>query len=97
MNEEIKFYSIGRGNLNIDGKFYYGLDYAITDFMRNLEQENQKSKDNWNKLKEWLEEEITNDTCCTDLITHCLSIQDLVDEKQYILEKLQEIEGGMNE
>ena len=40
--EEIKFYSIGRGSLNLDGKFYYGLDYAITDFMRNLEQENKE-------------------------------------------------------
>lgn len=46
--KEIKFYSIGRGSLNLDGKFYYGLDYAITDFMRNLEQEN-------NQLKEQLE------------------------------------------
>ena len=42
MNKE--FYSIGRGSLNINGKFYYGLDYQITDFMRNLEQENQKLK-----------------------------------------------------
>ena len=42
MNEE--FYSIGRGSLNINGKFYYGLDYQITDFMRNLDQENQKLK-----------------------------------------------------
>lgn len=42
MNEE--FYSIGRGSLNINGKFYYGLDYQITDFMRNLDQENQQLK-----------------------------------------------------
>lgn len=42
MNE--KFYSIGRGNLNINGKFYCGLDYQITDFMRNLEQENEQLK-----------------------------------------------------
>ena len=54
-------------------------------------------EDNWNKLKEWLEEEITNDKSCTDLITRCLSVQDLIDEKQYILDKMQEIEGGMNE
>ena len=31
MNE--KFYSIGRGSLNINGKFYCGLDYEITDFV----------------------------------------------------------------
>ena len=43
MNE--KFYSIGRGSLNINGKFYYGLDYQITDLMINLEQENQKLKE----------------------------------------------------
>ena len=43
--KEIKFYSIGRGSLNLNGKFYYGLDYAITDFMNSLEQENKKYKD----------------------------------------------------
>ena len=43
MNEE--FYSIGRGSLNINGKFYCGLDYQITDFMRNLEEENQQLKE----------------------------------------------------
>lgn len=43
MNEE--FYSIGRGSLNINGKFYYGLDYQITDFMRSLEEENKQLKE----------------------------------------------------
>lgn len=43
MNE--KFYSIGRGNLNINGKFYCGLDYEITDFMRSLEEENKQLKE----------------------------------------------------
>lgn len=43
MNEE--FYSIGRGSLNINGKFYCGLDYEITDFMRSLEEENKQLKD----------------------------------------------------
>lgn len=49
MNEE--FYSIGRGSLNINGKFYYGLDYEITDFMRSLEEENQKLKEQINNLE----------------------------------------------
>ena len=53
MNEE--FYSIGRGSLNINGKFYYGLDYQITDFMRSLEEENQKLKEQINKAKEYIE------------------------------------------
>jgi Mg2+ and Co2+ transporter CorA len=52
MSEEIKFYSIGRGSLNIDGKFYYGLDYVITDFMRKLEQENQQLKEDYSKILE---------------------------------------------
>ena len=51
MKEEKEFYSIGRGSLNLNGKFYYGLDYAITDFMRNLEQEN-KSLQSQLKAKE---------------------------------------------
>lgn len=47
MNKEEKefFYSIGRGSLNLNGKFYYGLDYPITDFMNSLEQENKKYKE----------------------------------------------------
>lgn len=44
MSEEKEFYSIGRGSLNLNGKFYYGLDYAITDFMRSLEHENKELK-----------------------------------------------------
>ena len=42
--EKLKFYSIGRGSLNLNGKFYYGLDYAITDFMMDLEQQCKKQK-----------------------------------------------------
>lgn len=47
MNKEEKefFYSIGRGSLNLNGKFYYGLDYPITDFMNSLEQENKRQKE----------------------------------------------------
>ena len=47
MNKEEKefFYSIGRGSLNLNGKFYYGLDYQITDFMNSLEQQNKKYKE----------------------------------------------------
>ena len=57
MNKEEKefFYSIGRGSLNLNGKFYYGLDYPITDFMRSLEQENQKYKEVIDKVIEYIE------------------------------------------
>ena len=64
MNEE--FYSIGRGSLNINGKFYYGLDFKITDFMRSLNQENQQLKEQLqqkedviNKAKVDLEKHLT--------------------------------------
>ena len=53
MNE--KFYSIGRGSLNINGKFYYGLDYQITDFMINLEQENKQLKEQLQQKEDILE------------------------------------------
>ena len=53
MKEEKEFYSIGRGSLNLNGKFYYGLDYAITDFMRSLEEENKSLQ---SQLKEKEEE-----------------------------------------
>lgn len=56
MKEEKEFYSIGRGSLNLNGKFYYGLDYAITDFMRSLEEEN-KSLQSQLKEKEEAEKE----------------------------------------
>ena len=56
MNKEEKefFYSIGRGSLNLNGKFYYGLDYSITDFMNSLEQENKKYKEVIDKAIEYL-------------------------------------------
>lgn len=59
MKEEKEFYSIGRGSLNLNGKFYYGLDYAITDFMRSLEEEN-KSLQSQLKAKEEVIKEAIN-------------------------------------
>ena len=54
--EEIKFYSIGRGSININGKFYYGLDYLITDFMNF--QDNEKNK--YKKALEYIKEQYNN-------------------------------------
>lgn len=53
--EKLKFYSIGRGSLNLDGKFYYGLDYAITDFMMDLEQQCKKQKEVIDRIKEYIQ------------------------------------------
>ena len=52
--EKLKFYSIGRGSLNLNGKFYYGLDYAITDFMMDLEQQVKKQKEAINKIDNYI-------------------------------------------
>ena len=57
MNKEEKefFYSIGRGSLNLNGKFYYGLDYPVTDFMNSLEQENKQLKEVIEEVREYVE------------------------------------------
>ena len=52
--EKLKFYSIGRGSLNLNGKFYYGLDYTITDFMMDLEQQVKKQKEAINKIDNYI-------------------------------------------
>ena len=53
----------------------------------------RKKEQEWNALKEWLKNQITSDKSYEDLVTHCLSIQDLIDEKENILSKMQEIES----
>lgn len=72
-------------------------------------KENQQLKDNWNKLKEWLEEEIYNiepkgtaiNYNCEydseeDYINAMKERSKLITLKRVLI-KLQEIEGGMNE
>lgn len=79
MNE--KFYSIGRGSLNINGKFYYGLDYQITDLMINLEQENKQ-------LKEQLE---TGEQQYNHLVEEKEELQEQLSSIAFQLEKQKEI------
>ena len=68
---------------------------AIFDKIHALITENEQlkrdSKDNWNKLKEWLEEE----TIKLELYKDNMDIDEYVDKKfllKKVLEKLQEIE-----
>ena len=66
-------------------------DYQI---IKNAIAENKQLKDNWNKLKEWLEEEILK----LELYKDNMDIDEYLDKKfllKKVLEKLQEIEGGM--
>lgn len=77
MNEE--FYSIGRGSLNINGKFYYGLDYQITDFMRNLDQENQQLKLQYCERAD-----------CSGRIGNSKKVEQLQQENEQLKSKLQQ-------
>lgn len=75
---------------------------TLFEYIERLEQENKKIKDNWNKLKEWLEEEIKyNENWykpeCKEYIGQKRYPDDTIDGFNYVLDKLQEIEGGMNE
>ena len=62
-------------------------DYQI---IKNAIAENKQLKDNWNKLKEWLEEEIQ------DSLNTWGEVYPR-DTYKNVLEQMQEIEGGMNE
>lgn len=50
-----------------------------------LQKQNTELKDNWNKLKEWLEEQ---EDKAWDEVSHTFG---------YVFDKIQEIDGGMNE
>lgn len=61
-----------------------------------LEFAKQTYKDNWNKLKEWLKEEIIK----LELYKDNMDIDEYINKKfllKKVLDKMQEIEGGMNE
>ena len=68
---------------------------AINKYIDELEENSKlselwcKSQNNWNKLKEWLEED-TEEHYYNFEMGRCFNYRD-------ILDKMQEIEGGMNE
>lgn len=61
--------------------------HALITQNEQLQSQLEQKEDNWNKLKEWLEEVINYEE------------YDKVERDTFkkVLEKLQEIEGGMNE
>ena len=65
-------------------------DELIRNYITNLQKQNTELKDNWNKLKEWLEEEIQ------DSLNTWGEVYPR-DTYKKVLEQIQEIEGGMNE
>ena len=65
------------------------ITFVNPEYIKQLEQENKQLKDNWNKLKEWIKED--TEVAETNFeMGRCFNMYDL-------LNKMQEIEGGMNE
>ena len=78
---------------------YIALAYDVKNHLPNLIKQNTDLKDNWNKLKEWLEEYIVNIKMQyqnSEPIRQ-YSLQVIIDTLQVTIDKMQEIEGGMNE
>ena len=98
MNEE--FYSIGRGSLNINGKFYYGLDYEITDFMRSLEEENKQLKENYECILKQRDDLTKNATeqleSSVGIVKHNRAIQEHIDKERELQNQLQQKEDTIN-
>ena len=77
---------------------YIALAYDVKNHLPNLIKQNTDLKDNWNKLKEWLEEEkIRLARECSNIYEDDLGKTKLVNEDIYnelnnVLDKMQEIE-----
>lgn len=87
MKEEIKHFksllrqgSLRHMNILLDDKFQKELQTIIEDYEK-LQQENEKLKDNWNKLKEYTQEKYDNPSWAS-----CGA--------RYVLEKMQELQGS---
>ena len=64
----------------------------LYDLVKSLQSQLEQKEDNWNKLKEWLEDEIADGRS-----KESLWLMGCYDEIKIVLDKMQEIEGGMNE
>lgn len=67
-----------------DSDITYAEIYILLKFIEDLQQENQRLKDNWNKLKEYAQEKYDNPSWAS-----CGA--------RYVLEKMQELEQGKDE
>lgn len=75
---------VGVRMIRSDTKKDYELYNSKIEENAKLEQENEKLKDNWNKLKKWLYEE------------HYLYVPEIASNSTYqvVLNKMQELEKG---
>lgn len=62
-------------------------NYEVIEHIANLQQENKKSKDNWNKLKEWVNKHYNYYMNNEDYIGGRLCFTDMKN-------KMQELEGS---
>lgn len=53
----------------------------------------QEEYNNWNELKEWLKLWVEEEKKLDDLVTHYYSLGDLIEDKEVILDKIQELES----
>lgn len=67
-------------------------DYQLTDRFAKIQSQLEQKEDNWNKLKEWLEEEYKR---CDKIGNPAIGCA--MGQIKRIKSKMQEIEGGMNE
>lgn len=72
---QIKFLHINGGAIS------YYVDRHVSDYVDRLQKENQRLKDNWNKLKEYTQEKYDNPSWAS-----CGA--------RYVLEKMQELQGS---
>ena len=80
--EDTKIFDINSNN----GKLMYA---TVNEIVSPILKENKKLKDNWNKLKEWLEEGKKISSVQDNRIGYNFTT--------LILDKMQELEGGINE
>ena len=95
--EDTKVFDINSNN----GKLMYA---TVNEIVSPILKENEKLKDNWNKLKEWIKEYIeTNEKWySSELSNHDKEYykKDYIDSKFWLMKfqnQMQEIEGGINE
>ena len=79
--EDTKVFNVNSNN----GKLMYA---TVNEIVSPILKENKQLKDNWNKLKEWLEEQKDNRKYANDV--------ERFTAYGATLDKIQEIEGGIN-
>lgn len=76
-----------------DIKKYGQLDKKILNILEQQKERIAYLESNWNELKEWLKLWVEEEKKLDDLVTTDYSLGDLIEDKEVVLEKMQEIES----